>query len=166
MNRFFIGMLRVGIASAILFGLFGQIVVVPTTAADEVDRFPPYEPFAAPYVTVAVLGIACVQIALVATWMLLDMVSRDAIFTPRAFRWVDVIIGSSVVATLLALGVTGHLAVADIPSPYDDTMQAIGALGAAVVCVGAGAAFAMLVVVMRGLLRKATDLQTEIAEVV
>ncbi|MFD5751173.1 DUF2975 domain-containing protein [Streptomyces sp. NPDC127033] len=166
MNQLFIGALRVGIAAAILVGLFGQIVVIPTTAADEVDRFPPYEPFAVPYSVVAVVGVVCVQVALGATWMLLDMVSRDAIFTPRAFRWVDVIIGSSLVATLLALGVTGHLAVADIPSPYGDTMQAIGALGAAAGCVGLGAAFAMLVVVMRGLLRKATDLQTEIAEVV
>ncbi|MFE3825842.1 DUF2975 domain-containing protein [Streptomyces sp. NPDC059092] len=165
MNHFFIGALRVGIAAAILFSLFGQVVVIPTTAADEVDRFPSYEPFAVPYVTVAVVGIVCVQVALVATWMLLDMVSRDAIFTPRAFRWVDVIIGASVVATLLALGVTGHLAVAGIPSPGDG-MELIGALGAATACVGAGAGFAMLVVIMRGLLHKATDLQTEIAEVV
>ncbi|NJP65732.1 DUF2975 domain-containing protein [Streptomyces spiramenti] len=166
MNQLFIGTLRFGIAAAIACGLFGQLVVIPTTAAHEVDRFPPYEPFAVPYVTVAIIGVACIQVALVATWMLLDMVSRDAIFTPRAFRWVDVIIGSSLVATLLALGVTAHLAVGDIPSPDDNTMQAIGELGAAAVCVGVGAAFAMLVVVMRGLLRKATDLQTEIAEVV
>ncbi|NJQ06092.1 DUF2975 domain-containing protein [Streptomyces lonarensis] len=166
MNQLFIGTLRFGIAAAIAFGLFGQLVVIPTTAAHEVDRFPPYEPFAVPYVTVAIIGVACIQVALVATWLLLDMVSQDAIFTPRAFRWVDVIIGSSLVATLLALGVTGHLALADIPTPYDDDMQSIGALVAAAVCVGMGAAFAMLVVVMRGLLRKATDLQTEIAEVV
>ncbi|MFI6699804.1 DUF2975 domain-containing protein [Streptomyces sp. NPDC050509] len=165
MNHLFIGMLRVGIAAAIMFGLFGQIVVIPTTAADEVERFPPYGPFAVPYVTVAIIGIACVQVALVATWMLLDMVQRDAIFTPLAFRWVDVIIGSSAVATLLALGVTGHLAVFGIPSPGDG-MELIGALGAATVTAGVGAGFAMLVVIMRSLLHKATDLQTEIAEVV
>ncbi|MEE4419385.1 DUF2975 domain-containing protein [Streptomyces bugieae] len=165
MHRFFILALRAGIVAAILVGLFGQIVVIPTTAADQVDRFPPYAPFAAPYVTVAVVGVACVQVALVAVWMLLAMVRRDALFSPRAFRWVDTLIGASVVATLLALGVTGHLALAEIPSPGDG-MQVIGALGAALASVGVGAAFAMLVVVMRGLLRKATDLQTEMAEVV
>jgi|SRR5690606_1238182 len=165
MNRFFIMALRAGVAAAILLGLFGQIVVVPTAAADEVEYFPPYAPFAAPYVAVAILGVACVQVALVAVWMLLDMVSRDAIFTPRAFRWVDTIIGASVAATLLALGVTVHLLVAEIPSPRDG-MELIGALGAATAAVGVGTAFAMLVTVMRGLLRKATDLQTEMAEVV
>ncbi|MFD4116880.1 DUF2975 domain-containing protein [Streptomyces niveus] len=165
MNHFFIVALRVGIAAAILFGLFGQIVVIPTTASDEVDRFPPYEPFAVPYVTVAIIGIACVQVALAATWMLLDMVEHDAIFTPQAFRWVDIIIGSSAVATLLALGVTGQLFLFGIPSPGDG-MEVIGAFGAAAVCVCVGAGFAMLVVIMRSLLHKATDLQTEIAEVV
>ncbi|GAB7029307.1 DUF2975 domain-containing protein [Streptomyces sp. NPDC021749] len=165
MHRFFILALRAGIAAAILVGLFGQIVVIPTTAADEVDRFPPYAPFATPYVTVAIVGVGCVQVALVAVWMLLAMVRRDALFSPLAFRWVDTIIGASVVATLLALGVSGHLALAEIPSP-DDGMRVIGALGAALASVGVGAAFAMLVVVLRSLLRKATDLQTEMAEVV
>ncbi|MBO8194182.1 DUF2975 domain-containing protein [Streptomyces oryzae] len=166
MHRLFIAALRAGIAAAILAGFFGQIVVIPTTAANEVDRFPPYAPFAAPYVTVAILGVACVQVALAATWMLLTMVRRDAIFTPRAFRWVDTIIGAAIVATLLALGVAGHLAVAEIPSPNSDGMELIGATASALMCVGAGASFVMLVVIMRGLLRKATDLQTEIAEVV
>ncbi|MGP3938191.1 MULTISPECIES: DUF2975 domain-containing protein [Streptomyces] len=165
MHRLFIVALRAGLVAAILAGLFGQIVVIPTTAADEVDRFPPYAPFAAPYVTVAIVGVACVQVALVAVWMLLAMVRRGAIFTPMAFRWVDAIIGSSVVATLLAVGVTGHLALTDIPSP-DDGMEVIGALGGAVVAVVMGVSFAMIMVIMRSLLRKATDLQSELAEVV
>ncbi|MEV6231065.1 DUF2975 domain-containing protein [Saccharopolyspora shandongensis] len=165
MNRIVIVLLRVGIVAAVLLGLFGQIVVIPTAAADEVDSFPPYAPFAAPYVAVTIIGVACVQTVLVAVWMLLSMVRRDAIFTPRAFRWVDIIIGASVVATLLAIGTAGHLSVASIPSPGDG-MDVVSALAAAVACVGVGTLFAMLVVVMRSLLRKATDLQAEIAEVI
>ncbi|WP_333757941.1 DUF2975 domain-containing protein [Streptomyces sp. ISBFB 2968] len=166
MHRVLIAALRAGIAAAVLLGLFGQIVVIPTTASDEADRFPPYEPFAVPYATVAILGVACVQVVLCAVWMLLDMVERDAVFSRRAFRWVDTVIGATVVATLLAFGVAVHLAVAEIPSPDDDGMQVLGALGAAVACVGVGAALAMLVVVMRGLLGKATALRSELAEVV
>ncbi|OMI85111.1 hypothetical protein BSZ07_35160 [Streptomyces sp. M1013] len=165
MHRLIIAALRAGIAAAVLLGLFGQIVVIPTTASDEVERFPPYEPFAVPYATVAILGVACVQVVLGAVWMLLDMVERDAVFTRRAFRWVDTVIGATAVATLLALGVACHLAVAEIPAP-DDGMQMLGALGAAVACTGVGAAFALLVVVMRGLLSKATALRSELAEVV
>ncbi|MGW7351596.1 DUF2975 domain-containing protein [Streptomyces sp. NPDC054784] len=165
MNGAVVSTLRAGVALALLAGLFGQAVVIPTTAADEVDRFPPYGPYELPYVTVAVLGVACVQVALVATWVLLGMVRRDALFTPRAFRWVDMIIGASAAATLLALGVTGHLLVADIPSP-DDGMELLGALFTAAAGTGVGAGFALLVVVMRGLLHKATHLQTELAGVV
>jgi len=165
MHSFFIAALRLGIAAALLAGLFAQIVIIPTTAADEVDKFPPYAPYATPYTTVAILGVACVQITLIAMWMLLAMVERDAIFTLRAFRWVDVIIGSSVAATLLAAGVAGHLFFFSVPEP-DDGMASLSALGAAVLSVGMGTAFAMLLVIVRGLLRKATDLETEMAEVV
>ncbi|RFU82700.1 DUF2975 domain-containing protein [Streptomyces triticagri] len=165
MHQLLVAVLRAGIAVAVLFGVFGQAVVIPTTAADEVDRFPPYAPYAAPYATLAILGVVCVQVALVALWILLDMVDRDAIFTERAFRWVDVIMASSIVATLLSLGATLHLAIVEIPSP-DDGMDVLSALGATAACTVVGAAFAMLLAVLRGLLRKATTLQTEMAEVV
>jgi hypothetical protein len=164
MHRLLIATLRLGIAAAILVGLFGQVVVIPAMAADEIDRFPAYEPLAAPYMTIAILGVACAQVALAAAWMLLTMVRRGALFTPAAFRWVDTVIGASSAATLLALGVSGHLAFGDVPAP--DSMTAFGNLVAAVVCVGAGAAFTMFMLVMRGLLGKATDLETEMAEVV
>ncbi|MBQ0829062.1 DUF2975 domain-containing protein [Streptomyces tagetis] len=165
MPRLLIGLLRVGIVGLVSLGFFGQVVVIPTTVADEVERFAPYAPYAVPYSTVAILGVACVQVGLVAVWMLLSMVRSEAIFTPRAFRWVDTVIGAAAVATLLALGVAGHLAVAEIPSP-DDGMEVLGALGAAIAGVGVGAGFVLLVLVMRGLLRKATDLQTEMARVI
>jgi len=165
MHRYFTPLLRAAIAMAVLVGLFGQFVVIPGAAADEVDFFPPYAPLEVPYVTAAVLGVACVQVALIAVWMLLAMVQRDSIFTERAFLWVDVVIGATVVATLITAGVTAHLFVADIPSP-DDGMDLLAALGASLVTTCVGASFAMLLVLMRGLLRKATDLQTEISEVV
>ncbi|POX37339.1 DUF2975 domain-containing protein [Streptomyces sp. Ru73] len=165
MHRFLIDALRAAVALAIGFGLFGQIVVIPSTAADEVEMFPAYGPYATPYVVVAILGVACVQVALVAVWGLLGMVRQGAIFTPRAFRWVDVLIGASAVATVLAVGVAAHLAFAEIPSP-GGSMDVESALGAAVVAAGVGAAFAMLTVIMRGLLHRATALQSEMAEVI
>ncbi|MET9605273.1 DUF2975 domain-containing protein [Streptomyces sp. NPDC006512] len=165
MHRFFITVLRGGIAMAILFGLFGQLVVIPTTAADEVDRFAPYAPYALPYTVVAIAGVACVQVVLAAAWRLLTMVERDAIFSSAAFRWVDTIIGAVVAATLLALAVTCHLTVADIPSP-DDGMELISALAAATATTGVGACLVMLIVIMRGLLRNATSMKSELAGVV
>lgn len=83
-----------------------QTVVVPTTAADEVDRFPPHEPFATPYA-----------------------------------------------------------AVQEIPSPVGG-MDVEGALAAATAGVAVRAAFAMPMVVMRSLPRKATSLRSERASVI
>ena len=165
MHHLITGVLRAAIAVAIALGLFGQIMVIPTTAADEVDVFPAYAPFAAPYVAVAILGVACVQVALAALWRLLGMVRHGAIFTPRAYPWVDIIIGSSVVATTLAVGAAAHLAVAEIPSP-DDGMDVLSGLAAAIAAAGAGASFAMLTLIMRSLLRRATALRTEMAGVI
>ncbi|MER5873435.1 DUF2975 domain-containing protein [Streptomyces sp. NPDC002044] len=165
MHRFFMAALRGGIATAILFGLFGQLVILPTTAADEVDRFPPYAPYAVPYTAAAIVGVACVQIVLAAAWKLLGMVERDAIFSSAAFRWLDVIIGSTVAATVLALAVGCHLMLADVPSP-DDGMELIGALAAATGTAGIGACLVMLFVIMRGLLSKAHTMKSELAEVV
>ncbi|MBR8743045.1 DUF2975 domain-containing protein [Nocardiopsis sp. MG754419] len=165
MDRSFTLLLRAAIVVALLLGLFGQFVVIPGVAAAEVARFPPYERIAAPYVTVAVLGVLCVQIALVAVWMLLGMLRSDTLFDHRAFARVDVIIGSALVATLLAAGVTVHLALTDMPFP-NGAMDAVGALGGAFLGTATGACCTMLLVLMRGLLRKATDLRTEMSEVI
>ncbi len=165
MHSLLVGILRIGIAAAVLFGLFAQAVIIPTTAADEVDLFAPYEPYALPYVIASILGVACVQVALGAIWMLLAKVERDAIFTRSAFRWVDTIIGAAVVATLIALGAAVHLTLDTIPSP-DDGMAVEGALLAALACAAVGAAFSMLMVIMRTLLGKAMDMRTELAEVI
>ncbi|MEU1280899.1 DUF2975 domain-containing protein [Streptomyces sp. NPDC005805] len=165
MHRLVISALRFGIALTVLLGLFGQIVVVPTTAADEVELFPPYEPYALPYAAAAIAGIACVQVACAAVWMLLGMVERDAIFTAAAFRWVDLVIGAAGAATLVALAASAHLTFATIPSP-DDGMDVESALLGALACVAAGAAFCLLMVVMRSLLGKATGMRAELSAVV
>ncbi|WP_411082711.1 DUF2975 domain-containing protein [Streptomyces sp. cmx-18-6] len=165
MHRLLVAILRIGIASAVLFGLFGQILVIPATVANEVDVFPPYEPYALPYAIGGILGVACVQVALGAIWMLLAMVERDALFTPAAFRWVDTVIGASVAATLIVLAAATHLTLDTVPSP-DDGMDVESALFTASACVAVGAAFAMLMVIMRTLLGKAMDMRTELSEVI
>jgi len=159
MSKIFTVILRAGIAGAILLGLFGQVLVIPNSGMEEFNRILPS--FAYVYATVGILGIACVQVAMAAVWMLLTMIERDAIFTLKAFRWIDTVIGASIAATLLAAGVAVQLLFTDIPE-----MTVLGMWLGAIAAAGVGACFAMLMVVMRGLLRKATDLETEMAEVV
>lgn len=164
MSKFFTVILRAGIAAVILFGLFGQIIAIPTSLSDMEGLGLPVGPLNEIYTAVGVLGVACVQVALVALWMLLAMVERDSIFSMRAFRWIDTIIGAALVATLLAFAMAAHLTFT--PTRGADNMDMLSLWLGSIACVGVGVAFAMLMVVMRGLLRKAAKLEAEMAEVV
>jgi hypothetical protein len=162
MNAFFTLALRMAVAAVLLASLFGQIMVVPNSGMLEFQR--DYGHDLAPLLAAAaIIGVACVQVMLVAGWMLLGMVDRDAIFSAKAFRWIDVIIGAALAGVLLSLAVTACFFAFD--SGIDE-MAFIGAMLGLASCIGAGSAFAMLMVIMRGLLRKATELQSEMAEVI
>ena len=111
-------------------------------------------------VAYAALGfgaIACLEVALVALWVLLSMVRRDVIFDERAFRWVDVITVAGLVASVLLAAFCAHVGELD-----DAPGLVLIGLGIGV----GGIAFALLMVVMRGLLRNATLLRRELDEVV
>lgn len=145
-----IGVGAVIVQIALLFPVFTQ-----TLAREQEFTFLP--------LPIAVLGIAlavCVEAALIAIWALLSMVRRYAIFTQRAFRWVNVIIGAGIVATLLVGGFGIPLIGIGV---RDDAPGVFVIVGGAVV---AGLAFVLLMIVMRGLLRNATAMQTELSEVV
>ncbi len=127
------------------------VVVVTTHAEFEVASR------AMAYSVLGVAAIACVEVALVALWVLLSMVRRGAIFDERAFRWVDVISVAGLVAAVLVAAFCVHVGeIDDAPG-----LVLIG-LGVAV----GGAAFALLMFVMRGLLRSATVFRRELDEVV
>ncbi|MFD0559556.1 DUF2975 domain-containing protein [Stackebrandtia endophytica] len=164
MSKIVIALLRTALAGAVLIGLFATMVIIPGAAEEEVARVPAYAPYQALYVTVAILAVLGILVAISAVWMLLSMVGHNTIFTPRAFRWVDVVIGGTGFATLLAAGVTVHLMFVELP--VDDGMQILGAMLATAACTGLGAVFLLLTIVMRQLLKKATNLQAEMAQVV
>lgn len=150
--------LRAALIVLALGTVVGQVVILPAIGRDlgGID-----ERATVPFTVVAIAVALCFQLALVATWVLLGMVRRDAIFTPRAFRWVDVILGAGIAAAVLLLAIAVIVYVY-IEPPLDAPGLVVIALGAAV----GGGAFVLLMVVMRGLLRKATELQSELEEVV
>lgn len=159
MNSVTIFALRVALILLLLGAVLGQTVIIPTLAAGEAARWPEVAHLAVPYAILVIAAVACVELALFALWVLLTMVQRGAIFTERAFRWVDVIIYSALAASVLTLAAPAHL------------LGAVGVGGPGVVlffgatAIG-GIAFVLLMLVMRGLLRTATTLESELAEVV
>lgn len=159
MNRVAIAVLRVLLVLIGLGALLGQVVVVPQVATGLAEQFPEVARLAVPYAVAAILVVACAQVALVAIWFLLSMVARSAIFAERTSRWVEVIIAAGIAATVISVVVCFHLVgVVGVGGP-----GVVLALGAAAI---GGTAFVLLMVVMRGLLRTATELKSELDEVV
>ncbi len=148
-----------GIVLTGLGTVFAQTLIIPVAAAHQAAVWPEVAHLRWPYTAAAVAAVACVQVALVAIWALLAKVEHDQVFTDRAFAWVSLIIGAAVAATALSVGVAAHLLF----------VEGVGGpgvvLGLVAVLVG-GSTFALLMTVMRGLLRTATSMRGELAEVV
>jgi len=159
MKRLTVLALRVLIATLLLGTLSAQAWFIPQLAGTAAREFPELAYLALPYTVLLIVVVACVQLVFVSLWILLSRVRREAIFTDRSFGWVDAIIGAGILATVLIFALEFHLlGIVDVGPP------ALGILMSGIVV--AGAAFVLIMVVMRGLLRSATALQSELEEVV
>lgn len=146
------------IAILMAISLAGQILIVPLMADEVVREFPEAAYLRWPGIVGCVAIVACVQVALVCMWRLLSMVARESIFRPSAFRYVDAIVGATVAATALCLVALGILGAARTLPPAVMLLL--------LMCVVGGIGLALLLVVMRGLLTKATELEHDLAEVI
>lgn len=159
MNRLFVIALRAVLVLLFLGFVFAEAWLIPQFSRDVIDAAPELAYLGAPYVILWIAVAVCAQVALVAVWMLLGKIGRGAIFSIRSFFWVDAIIGAGALATALVAGFEFHLlGIVDVGEPP------LGILLTGMVV--AGAAFTLVVLVMRGLLRQATQLQSELEEVV
>lgn len=128
----------------------GQCAMV-VVSGDVVQANPEFAPSRWVYAVAGILGVACVEEAMVPLWNLLTLVDRLDVFSGRAVRWVDAIIACAAVEVALVLFVTlyGGLAHAEYRDPasgaYVDV--ALGAVGLLLL-----AAFVLLMLVMRSLL--------------
>ncbi len=143
-------LLRVALVVLLLGSVFAQILV-PVQAAMVGTATPEVEYLVVPYSAAAILFIACIQVALLVVWRLLSLVDSGIIFTRRALRLVDVIIGCAMVATVLSAGVLVHM-LGFVPGNGGPTIYFM------VACITGGLAFALLMIVMRGLLESAIGL--------
>ncbi|WIX99744.1 DUF2975 domain-containing protein [Amycolatopsis mongoliensis] len=165
MPRFLVGVLQALVAAAFLIGLYAQFVVIPMTAADQVELFPPYAPIRVPLVTAAIAFVACGQAALVGLSMLLRRAGRGTVFKPSTLTWANVVVGATAAATVVTAAVFGYVTLADIPSPVDG-MDVLGLWLGTAAAVVAGTAAVLLLVAGRHLPAKAIGLRTELDGVV
>jgi hypothetical protein len=158
MNTLASRLLRVALVVLLLGTVFVQFLV-PVQATMVGTRYPEVEYLVVPYSLAAILFIVCVQVALLVVWRLLSLVDGGVIFTRRAVRWVDVIIGCAAVATVLSIGVLVHM-LRFVPGGGGPMGLYVSA------CIVGGLAFVLLMVVMRGLLLSAIADRTELDEVI
>ncbi|WP_028049301.1 DUF2975 domain-containing protein [Cellulomonas sp. URHD0024] len=152
MGRLAIWGLRAVIAMLFLGTLFVQAVLVPLLGVDIAHELPQEVFLRWSFVILAILGLVTAEVALVCIWRLLTMVSRDTVFSRAAFRYVDIMIGSAVVATLLAVAMSFALAPGEQVPPGAVLLVVLGGVGTA--------GIALLIFVMRALLARAVDLDS------
>ena len=104
------------------------------------------------FVSIAALGVLSMQVFAVCVWMLLTRVRRGSIFQVSSFRFVDIIIGTVVTAAVLAFALAALLA------PGEMAPGVVGLIAGAGLVLGG---FALLVVVMKALLRQAIEREDE-----
>ncbi len=142
--------LRVVLAIALVGSLFVQAVMVPLLWID-LDDAP--AGVRVPVIIIVILGIVTMQVTAVCVWRLLTMVRRGTVFSPAAFRYVDIIIGAIAAASVLTFGLAVTLA------PGEDVAPGVVGLICGVSLVVAGVA--LIVFVQRMLLVQAVAREAE-----
>jgi hypothetical protein len=142
--------LRIVLAVGLAGSLFVQAVMVPLLAID-LDEAP--AGVRVPVVVIVLLGIVTTQVTMVCVWRLLTMVRQGTVFSHAAFRYVDVVIGAVVAASLLTFALGTTLAPGEDVAP--GIVLLIGGTGVMI------AGVALLVLVLRMLLAQAVALDAE-----
>jgi len=142
--------LRIVLAIALAGSLFVQTVMVPLFWAD-LDEAPAGVRIS--LVVIVILGIVTMQVTAVCVWRLLTMIRRGTVFSPAAFRYVDIVIGAVSAASLLTFGLAVTLAPGEAVAPGIVLLIC----GASLVVAGV----ALIVLVLRMLLAQAVALDAE-----
>jgi hypothetical protein len=145
--------LRVVLGGGLVGSLFVQAVMVPLLFTDMEGADAEVLHFRLPLLIIAVLGIGTVQTTMVCVWRLLTMVRRGTVFSLGAFRYVDVMIGAAVAASLLTVALGFVLAPGEAVAP--GVVLLVGGAGVLV------AGIALVELVMRTLLAQAVARDAE-----
>lgn len=164
MNSFFTLLARIGLVAAFLAALCVQVVALPgfLHGGLQWNRGDGVE-WISVYVVAAILGLVCVEVVLASAWVLLGMARRGELLSGRACRWVDTIIAATAAALLMAAAASVHLLTT---GPTIRSSIRADEFRIAVLLLGAGLGFGILMIVLRRLLRRGTELKAEMSEVI
>lgn len=153
-----INLLRALLSVAVVVVLLLQTVFLPWLSGEMAQDLPAEAHMRWPILTLAILGLLCVQVVIVCTIRLLGFVRDGRVFTSGALGWVDGIIGAFAAGGLVCLATITYQSMTIGGPPLWMLALWGGVL--------AGAGLALLVWVMRALLVQATTLRTEMEMVI
>ncbi|MBY4107448.1 DUF2975 domain-containing protein [Rhodococcus fascians] len=150
-------LLRLFLAALFAVLVLMQVMSLPGQFAHMAQESPESAYLQWPLTIVSIFWVLCIQVVVVATWKLLTMVNRNAIFTRASLVWVDTITWSIVAAWVVLVAVFLYVGFgADDPG-----LPLLLFLLVVIVAVAA-----LLMVVMRTLLRQATELRSDMDAVI
>lgn len=142
-----------------LAALAVQVIILPRQAAAMAWEYPEFTYLQFPILVLAIAIIACGQLILACIWTLLTKVRRDRIFGRSALLWVDIMIGALLLAVAFSVAIFVTLV-------YGAEIGPPGVIYGLLLLVCGCLALALVLLVMRGLLRKATEQASYLDEVV
>ena len=98
-----VNVLRVLLIGAVLVIAVVQVVFLPWLSGEMARSLPGEAYMRWPILALAILGLLCVQVAIVCMLRLLGFTQDGRVFTPAAFRWVDGLIAAFIGAAAVCL---------------------------------------------------------------
>lgn len=101
--RVVVNVLRFLLIGAVVIIAAVQAVFLPWLSGEMARNLPGEAYMRWPILTFAIVGLLCVQVAIVCLLRLLAFTQDGRVFTPAAFRWVDGLISAFIGAALVCL---------------------------------------------------------------
>jgi hypothetical protein len=156
-NHRAVGLLRILLVLLFVGLVVAQVAILPGTLAHLAGEEPDLAYMRWPTLVFGIVELLCVQVVIVCTWKLLGMVRDDRIFSEAAFVWVNTIVWTMVTAWVLLFGA------------FVTVSALLREPGLPVLLFGmvlAGGVLVLLMLVMRALLRQATNLRADMDAVI
>ncbi|HEY4576321.1 MAG TPA: DUF2975 domain-containing protein [Yaniella sp.] len=157
-NRTVVAVLRILLIGALAATIILQVIGLPWLSGVMAQDYPAEAYMRWPILVLSILGLGCVEVGIICTLRLISFTLRDEVFSRRALRWVDGIIGAFLAGALVCLATIVYQSFTVGGPPGWMLVLLSGVLG--------GIGLALLMVVMRSLLLQATSLRTELATVI
>lgn len=155
--RVLVPVLKAVLVVVLLLTLLLQVMSIPGQFAYMAEEEPDLAYLRWPLTVWGIAVLVCAQVVVVAIWRLLTLVTDGSIFSVESFRWVDAVLVAMTVAWVLIGGLSLFLVLRS-----DDPGNAVALLAVDL----AATVMLLLMVVMRALLRQATELRADLETVI